>query len=131
MENKNNILIIILLAVVILLSWGLTKDFNERNAPLAHNSTICKQDSLQIVIDSLKNEYESLVEEKTMLEDGFDFKERRYEEILFEYEYGIDHLKNYHPEAYKDFHRIIAHKEKYTKRDERENKERLLNPQNF
>lgn len=131
MENKNNILIIILLAVVILLSWGLTKDFNERNAPLAHNGTICKQDSLQIVIDSLKNEYESLVEEKTMLEDGFDFKERRYEEILFEYEYGIDHLKNYHPEAYKDFHRIIAHKEKYTKRDERENKERLLNPQNF
>ena len=131
MENKNNILIIILLAVVILLSWGLTKDFNERNAPLAHNSTICKQDSLQIVIDSLKNEYESLVEEKTMLEDGFDFKERRYEEILFEYEYGIDHLKNYHPEAYKDFHRIIAHKEKYTKQDERENKERLLNPQNF
>lgn len=131
MENKNNILIIILLAVVILLSWGLTKDFNERNAPLAHNDTICKQDSLQIVIDSLKNEYESLVEEKTMLEDGFDFKERRYEEILFEYEYGIDHLKNYHPEAYKDFHRIIAHKEKYTKRDERENKEHLLNPQNF
>jgi hypothetical protein len=129
MENRNNLLIILLLAIVILLSWGLTKDFNDRKAPLANN--VCKQDSLQIIIDSLKNEYESLVEEKTMLEDGFDFKERRYEEILFEYEYGIDYLKNYHYNAYKDFHRIIAHKERYSKQDERENKQRLLNPQNF
>lgn len=129
MENKNNILIIILLAVVILLSWGLTKDFNERQAPSADK--VCKQDSLQIVIDSLKNEYESLVEEKTMLEDGFDFKERRYEQILFEYEYGIDHLKTLYPDAYKEFHRIIAHKEQYSKQDERDNKKRLLSPQNF
>lgn len=129
MENRNNLLIIILLAMVILLSWVLTRDFNERKASSVDN--ISKQDSLQIVIDSLKNEYETLVEEKTMLEDGFDFKERRYEEILFEYEYGIDHLKNYYPEAYKDFHRIIAHKERYSKQDERDNKKRLLNPQNF
>lgn len=128
MENRNNILMISFIAIAVLLSWGLTKDFNERQAPSADN--ICKQDSLQIVIDSLKNEYESLVEEKTMLEDGFDFKERRYEEILFEYDFGIDHLKNYHPAAYKDFHRIIAHKERYSKQDERDNKQRL-NPQNF
>lgn len=128
MENRNNILTISFVAIAVLLSWGLTKDFNERQAPSADN--ICKQDSLQIVIDSLKNEIESLVEEKTMLEDGFDFKERRYEEILFEYDFGIDHLKNYHPAAYKDFHRIIAHKERYSKQDERDNKQRL-NPQNF
>jgi hypothetical protein len=128
MENRNNVLMISFVAIAVLLSWGLTKDFNERQAPSADN--ICKQDSLQIVIDSLKNEIESLVEEKTMLEDGFDFKERRYEEILFEYDFGIDHLKNYHPAAYKDFHRIIAHKERYSKQDERDNKQRL-NPQNF
>jgi hypothetical protein len=131
MENRNNILMISFVAIAVLLSWGLTKDFNERNAPLAHNGIVCKQDSLQMVIDSLKNERESLLEDISMLEDGFDFKERRYEEILFEYEYGIDHLKNYHPEAYKDFHRIIAHKERYSKQDERDNKQRLLNPQNF
>lgn len=128
MENRNNILMISFVAIAVLLSWGLTKDFNERQAPLANN--VCKQDSLQIVIDSLTNENESLVEERTMLEDGFDFKERRYEEILFEYEYAFDRLKNYHPEAYRDIHRILAHKERYSKQDERDNKKRL-NPQNF
>lgn len=58
-------------------------------------------------------------------EIGWDTKERRYEEIIFEYEYGIDHLKNYHPEAYRDFHRIISHRESYSREDEKENKKRL------
>ena len=58
-------------------------------------------------------------------ESGWDTKERRYEEVIFEYEYGIDHLKHYHPEAYRDFHRIISHREQYSRKDERENKERL------
>ena len=128
MENKNSTLLIMLIAIVILLSWGLTKNYNEHTAPLASNT--CKQDSLQIVIDSLKNEYESLVEEKTMLEDGFDFKERRYEEILFEYEYGIEHLRENYPPAYKEFHRIIAHRERFSKEIERDNK-KMLSPQNF
>ena len=128
MENRNNLLFILMIAVVILLSWGLTENFVQRSAPLTSNT--CKQDSLQILVDSLQNENEYIKEEISMLEDGFDFKERRYEEILFEYEYGIDHLKNYHPEAYKDFHRIIAHKERYSKEVERENK-KMLSPQNF
>ncbi len=128
MENRNNILMISFIAIAVLLSWGLTKDFNERTAPLASN--VCKEDSLQIVVDSLKNEIENRNEEITILNDGFDFKERRYEEILFEYEYGIDHLKNYHPKAYEDFHRIIANKEYFSRKTEKENKQRL-SPQNF
>jgi len=127
MENKNNVLLISLVAIAVLLSWGLTKNFNEQQVSSVNT---CKQDSLQIVVDSLKNENESLKEEMTILLDGFDFKERRYEEILFEYEYGLDHLKNYYPESYKEFHRIIANKERFTRQTERDNKQKL-SPQNF
>ena len=123
MENRNNLLLILLIAVVILLSWGLTENFNRLSAPAEISTHVCKEDSLRNVIQSLQIDI-------TTLEDGFDFKERRYEEILFEYEFGIDHLKNYHPEAYKDFHRIIAHKERFSKQVERDNK-KMLSPQNF
>jgi hypothetical protein len=63
-----------------------------------------------------------------MQSDGFDFKEKRYSEILFEYEYGIDHLKNYQPQAYREFHRILSHKENFNRQDEQENIKRLETP---
>ena len=75
-------------------------------------------DSLNVVVDSLQTEI-------FMLEDGFDSKEHRYEDILFEYELGMGYLKDYHPKAYKDFHRIIGMKERYSFELERENKKRL------
>ena len=75
-------------------------------------------DSLTKVVDSLQTEIFSL-------EDGFDYKEHRYEDVVFEYELGLSYLKDYHPNAYKDFHRIIAHKEKYSHEIERENKKTL------
>lgn len=78
----------------------------------------CKTDSLLSVINNQKIEYE-------LLENGFDSKEKRYEEILFEYEYGLNRLKETHPESYKEFHRIIAYKERYSVDTERENKKRL------
>lgn len=130
MESRNNVLYILLASITILLAVGLTKNYNEQTAPLAEGKSISKQDSLQILVDSLQNENESLKEDITMLEDGFDFKERRYEEILFEYEYGIEHLRENYPHAYKEFHRIIAHRERFSKEIERENK-KMLNPQNF
>jgi hypothetical protein len=123
MENRNNLLMVLLIAIAILLSWGLTNDFIQRSAPIENGTHVCKEDSLRNVIQSLQIDI-------TMLEDGFDFKERRYEEILFEYEYGLDHLKNYQPEAYKDFHRIIANKERFSRQTERDNKQKL-SPQNF
>jgi uncharacterized protein YpmS len=71
-------------------------------------------DSLTRVVDSLQTEIFSI-------EDGFDYKEHRYEDVVFEYELGLSYLKDYHPKAYKDFHRIIAHKERYSHEAEREN----------
>lgn len=76
-------------------------------------------------IDSLNNVIDSLQTEIFTLEDGFDYKEHRYEAILFEYEFGISYLKDYHPNAYKDFHRIIGHKEDYSHQTERQNLKRL------
>lgn len=76
-------------------------------------------------IDSLNRVVDSLQTEIFTLEDGFDYKEHRYEDVLFEYELGISYLKDYHPKAYKDFHRIIAHKERFSHEIERENNKRL------
>lgn len=78
----------------------------------------CKEDSLRSVVGQLKSELQ-------IEEDGWDNKEKRYEQILFEYEYGLDHLKNYHPDAYREFHRIIGYKENFSRETERDNKKRL------
>lgn len=123
MENRNNVLIISLIALVVLLSWGLTKNFNEHNASIVETKT-CKEDSLKTIIESLKHELEAQ-------DNGFDSKEKRYESILFEYEFGLEHLKNYHPEAYKEFHRIVGYKENYSRETERENKKRLQAPEKW
>jgi hypothetical protein len=119
MENRNNTLLMILVVIVILLSWGLTKNFNEHNAPIVETSS-CKEDSLRRVISDLQIEIENE-------EDGWDKKEKRYEQTLFEYEMGLEHLKYYHLTAYKEFHRIIGYKENYSHEVERENKKRLKN----
>jgi hypothetical protein len=60
-----------------------------------------------------------------MLEDGFDSREHRYEDVISDYEIGLSYLKDYHPTAYKDFHRIVGMREKYSFELERENKKRL------
>jgi hypothetical protein len=118
MENRNNLLMVLLIAIAILLSWGLTNDFIRRSAPIENGTHVCKEDSLRNVIQSLQIDI-------TTLEDGWDSRETRYEQIIFELNYGIDYLKNYQPEAYKEFHRILSHKEYYSHQDERENKKRL------
>ena len=81
-------------------------------------SNVCKEDSLQQVVNQLEAEMKGY-------EDGWDSKEKRYEQIIFEYEYGLEHLKQYHPEAYKEFHRIIGYKEEYSREIERDNKKRM------
>jgi hypothetical protein len=77
-------------------------------------TTECKADSLQNVIGNLQSDIK-------MLEDGFDSREHRYEDVLSEYEMGLSYLKDYHPTAYKDFHRIVGMRERYTHELEREN----------
>ena len=92
---------------------------NITKAEESYLTSLQKRDSLQNVIDSLQIEIVSL-------EDGFDSKEHRYQDALFQYEFGISYLKDYHPNAYKDFHRIIGMKERYSHEIERENN-KILN----
>jgi hypothetical protein len=119
MENRKDIIIRTLGAIIIIVLLtiiSVRKPYNMVPPPIES----CKEDSLQNVINQLKIEIENE-------EDGWDKKEKRYEQTLFEYEFGLEHLKNYHLNAYKDFHRIISYKEHYSKQDERENKKRLKN----
>jgi len=76
-------------------------------------------------IDSLARVVDSLQIEIVSLEDGFDYKEHRYDDVIFQYELGLSYLKDYHQNAYRDFHRFLAHKERYSKKDERENNKLL------
>lgn len=120
MDNKDRSILIMgaivsLFGVVISLMY-----FNDKpNVVITTN--ICKEDSLQNVINELQMDLK-------MQSDGFDSKEKRYSEILFEYEYGIDHLKNYQPQAYREFHRILSHKENFNRQDEQDNIKRLESP---
>ena len=103
--------------IVVGLSLNHTEG-NITNAEQSYLASLQKQDSLKNVIDSLQTVI-------FVLEDGCDYKEHRYEDVIFEYELGISYLKDYHPAAYKDFHRIIGMKERYSAELNRENNKRL------
>jgi hypothetical protein len=76
-------------------------------------------------IDSLKTVSYNLQNEIITLENKFDSREHRYEDIIFQYELGLSYLKDYHPTAYKDFHRIIGMRERFSIELERENAKKL------
>lgn len=102
-----------------LVAWMIFMIYSQPKIVYKTNDVVnCNEDSLQQVISQQQIDLENE-------EDGWDNKEKRYEQILFEYEFGLDHLKHYHPEAYRDFHRIIGYKEDYSHDTERENKKRL------
>ena len=124
MSNMNFKVAIIVIAVIVFIGTIVTlnKDNQEKTVL---NLNLADYETEKHKADSLKNVVDSLQMEIFTLEDGFDYKEHRYEDVLFEYELGISYLKDYHPKAYKDFHRIIAHKEKYSHQIERENSKRL------
>ena len=103
--------------IIIVLSMNHNKE-NVTNAEESYISLLQKRDSLQNIIDSLQTEIQ-------FNEDAFDSRENRYEDIISEYEMGLSYLKDYHPAAYKDVHRIIGMKERYSRQLERENKTRL------
>ena len=114
--------VIVPILIVIGIAWGFAE--NSKNKPIVAMS----KESYEIknrTIDSLKNVVDSLQTEIFYLEDGFDDKEHRYEDVIFEYELGISYLKDYHPKAYKDFHRIIGMRERYSTELKRENSKRL------
>jgi len=100
---------------------GLNVNYNKETITKAEESyltSLQKRDSLENVIDSLQTEMQ-------LNEVEFDSKEQRYEDIISEYEIGLSYLKDYHLSAYKDFHRIVGMRERYSKQLDRENKQRL------
>ena len=123
MDNNNTtrkigLLIILYIGIASIFFFILNK--RDKHTPVI---TINKENytNQTHTIDSLTRVVDSLQTEIFTIEDGFDFKEHRYEDVVFEYELGLSYLKDYHPKAYKDFHRIIAHKERYSHEVEREN----------
>ena len=120
MINRKDLLIRILggITIIVLLTIVAIRKPHNMVPPRIDG---CKEDSLQNVINQLQIDFENE-------EDGWDNNEKRYEQILFEYEIGLEHLKNYHTESYKEFHRIIGYKENYSHEVERENKKRLETP---
>jgi hypothetical protein len=120
MVNKKDFLIRVfggVVIIVLLTIIAIRKPHDMVPPPIG----VCKEDSLQNVINQLQIDFENE-------QDGWDNKEKRYEQILFEYEIGLEHLKNYHTESYKEFHRIIGYKENYSHEVERENIKRLGTP---
>jgi hypothetical protein len=111
-----------LLILGIIVVGGLS--LNHKDKPIVALSKENYESKIK-TIDSLQNVVDSLQLEIFNLEDGFDSKEHRYEAVLFEYELGISYLKDYHPKAYKDFHRIIGMREDFSHEIERENNKRL------
>jgi hypothetical protein len=111
-----------LIALIVIIAYGLSRDKSNPSVAIV-NSKDYKFKPYSI--DSLNNVIDSLQTEIFMLEDGFDSKEHRYEDIINEYQLGLSYLKDYHPDAYKDFHRIIGMKENYSRELERENSKRL------
>ena len=120
MENKY-ISVLLIGAIVSLFGVLVSLMYFNDKPDVVITTNICKEDSLQNVINELQMDLK-------MQSDGFDDKEKRYEEILFEYQWGIDYLKDYQPEAYREFHRILSHKEKFNRKDEQENIKRLETP---
>ena len=108
--------------IVGIIAVGLSTNKSNPSVALVNNGNYQIQthtiDSLQTKIDSLQMEIHSQAQK-------FDNTEKKYKEILFEYELGIDRIKNYHPRAYEDFHRILAYREDYSREAEIENKKRL------
>jgi hypothetical protein len=113
---------VVLLIAIIGIAYGLSR--NESEKPIVAMS----RENYEIqthTIDSLKNVVDSLQSEIFIVEDGCDYREHRYEDVIDEYELGLSYLQDYHPKAYKDFHRIIGMKERYSKELDRENQKIL------
>jgi hypothetical protein len=117
MDYRRNIIFQSIL-IMVLVSCMVYMAIDKPSIIYKDSTETCEEDSLRLVINQI-------LIDKENDEDGWDRKETRYENIIFEYEYGLDHLKHYHPNAYKEFHRIIGYKENYSHDIERENKKRI------
>ena len=108
--------------IVGIIAVGLSTNKSNPSVALVNNENYTNQthtiDSLQKVVDSLQNEIHSQAQR-------FDNREKEYKETIFEYEFGISWIEKYHTNAYEDFHRMLSHREQYSREDAIENKKRL------
>jgi hypothetical protein len=110
------ILIVGIIAITIV-SIGFSMN-NKDNVTPEPITTECKADSLQSVIDSLTSDYE-------IQREGWENKEKRYENIIFHYQYGLGYIKDYDPATYKKIIRIAMLKEDFSYDVEKEFKEQV------
>ena len=106
--RTTNILAVIVVLLIIGMAYGLSRNNTTEKTIL--NLSLQDYEDEKTKVDSLNKVVDSLQIEIFSLEDGFDYKEHRYEDVVFQYELGLSYIKDYHPNAYKDFHRIIDHK---------------------
>ena len=108
--------------IVGIIAVGLSTNKSNPSVALVNNGNYQIQthtiDSLQTKIDSLQMEIHSQAQR-------FDNREKEYKETIFEYEFGISWIEKYHTNAYEDFHRMLSHREQYSREAEIENKKRL------
>ena len=98
-----------------LIFWALIHPTNTPPEPI---TTECKADSLQSVIDSLTSDYE-------IQREGWENKEKRYENIIFHYQYGLGYIKDYDPATYKKIIRIAMIREDFSYNVEEEFKQQV------
>lgn len=123
MDNKTFKLFVLSIIIIQVLTIYVVKsdlDVSGENVVPYNTVENSRLDSLQDVINGLQAQIEAKDEE-------FDEREVKYRDIISEYEIGIGYIKEYHNEAYRDFHRILSHKESFRREDEKENTERLTN----
>jgi len=112
-------LIIAIITVVTLLSAVLwTATYRKVSPESMPASPVCKDDSLQNVIDSLTTEHE-------IQREGWENKEKRYESIIFHYQYGLGYIKDYDPATYKKIVRIAMLREDFSYDVEKDFKEQV------
>ena len=120
--NFTKTISIVLLIAIVGIAYGLSRNESEKPIVAMSRENYAAQTH---TIDSLKNVVDSLQTQIFLTEDGCDYREHRYEDVIDEYELGMSYLQDYHPKAYKDFHRIIGMKERYSKELDRENQKKL------
>jgi hypothetical protein len=110
------ILIVGIIAITIV-SIGFS--MNNKDSITPEPITIeCKTDSLQNVIDSLTSDYE-------IQREGWENKEKRYENIIFHYQYGLGYIKDYDPATYQKIIRIAMIREDFSYDIEKEFKQQV------
>ena len=112
------LIITIITGVTLLAAVLCTASYKKEDKAVKPVTVECKSDSLQSVIDSLNSEF-------SIERDGWENKEKRYENIIFHYQYGLGYIKDYDPATYKKIIRIAMLREDFSYEVEKDFKEQV------